>query len=240
MIIAAKVAEVRWKSAGKDVDQFWDAALVAIVTGIIGARIWHVMTDWHLYANNIITALYIWNGGLSIIGALAGGLLGIFFAVKRSKGSFTNRELSDAICVGLPFGQAFGRLGNWLNEELYGLPTNLPWKLYISEQNRVGGFEQYSYFHPLFAYEALLMLGLGVLLWQVSKKNASFNIGTGGCTLLYLAAYGWVRFSLEFLRIDKAVIGQTGLGVNQVVMLGLGVVCSIAVVIVQQRLYEKD
>lgn len=218
MIVAAKISENRIKKSLSDTDHFWDSVVWIIICGLLGARIWHVVTDWHLYQQNIVASLYVWQGGLSILGALAGGIVGIVVAIKMTAGQIKLLQLSDSLAVGVPFGQVIGRLGNWLNQELYGLPTNLPWKMYIGPENRLSGYKDEQYYHPLFAYELIAMAMFGCLLWMLTEKTKLFQIGSGVPTLVYFAFYGWLRFFLEFLRLDKALLNQSHWGINQVIM----------------------
>lgn len=186
-----------------------------IISALIGARVWHVATQWDLYSNSIVSIFFIWQGGLSIFGALLGGLIGVIVASKVH--NFTRGEIlrfADAIAIAMPLSQATGRLANWVNEELYGPPTDLPWKIYISEQNRLNGFENQEYFHPLFLYEAIGSLFLGLLLFFLERKS-HFKLGQGKILLLYLFGYGVLRFFLDFIRIDKTMISNTNLGLNQ-------------------------
>lgn len=230
MVVAAQISEKIYSKTPTQKLMFWDAAVWIIVSGIIGARIWHVCTDWHLYQNNLIGILLVWRGGLSILGALIGGVIGIFVVTRASLGRLKFFQLSDALVIGVSFGQAIGRLGNWINQELYGRPTQLPWKIHIDESYRLPGFENQAYYHPLFAYELIAMIIVGSLLWKLSEKNRLYRIGTGMATYTYLALYGWLRFFLEFLRLDKAVNEQTGLGINQVIV-GLVAICASAIVL---------
>jgi phosphatidylglycerol:prolipoprotein diacylglycerol transferase len=185
------------------------------------------MTDWHLYVLNPVEALYVWNGGLSMLGALLGVFVGALIAVNQSKGNIRLLEFTDSLAIGIPFGQAIGRLGNWINQELYGAPTNVPWKLFIDPAHRLTGYEKVEYYHPLFAYELLCMVIVGAVLWYFSKKYSFFTLGSGMVSLLYLATYGWIRFFLEFLRVDKIVLGNTLFGVNQLVMLFVAIVATV-------------
>lgn len=218
IILTLKIAEQNIANIKEKKDFFWDASVFLLLGSIVGARVWHVITDWSLYKDSPIEALYLWQGGLSIVGALLGLFFTAFLITKRPTSKLTFFEVSDAIAIGLPFGQALGRLGNWVNQELYGLPTDLPWKLYIDENNRLAGYEHLGFYHPLFAYEAISLVIIGAGLW-FKAKSTTFRVGSGIITLLYLAAYGWIRFFLEFLRIDKAVFTSTFFGVNQVIML---------------------
>lgn len=203
-------------------------SLLAIVflCGLIGARLYHVVTDWHLYANNITEVFFIWRGGLGIFGAIAGGLLGLFIWRRTTASKWTLFELIDAAAISLPFAQAIGRWGNFLNQELYGLPTNLPWAITIDLQHRFPGYESVERYHPLFFYEFLsnLAIGLGLyFLWRMGRRTRQvgfLQLGSGIFAGLYSLWYGTIRFTLEFLRIETAA-GLLGISIAQWVSLGL-------------------
>lgn len=207
-------------------DLFWQLLTSGLIAGLVGSRLWHVLTDFHLYQNNLISSLYIWNGGLSIIGGILGGLVGIFgYSFYFKKVSLKNIAIFLDLCIfGLPFAQALGRLGNWVNYELYGLPTNLPWKIFIPLEFRAAGFEKFSYFHPLFAYEAIAMILFGGVVWWLdrSPKNP-LKIGSNTVLFSYLVYYAGIRFLLDFIRIGTPTLGVTGLGFNQVILVVVGV-----------------
>ncbi|MDA1079794.1 MAG: prolipoprotein diacylglyceryl transferase, partial [bacterium] len=198
VLVVYFLVEKRAKKLGISSDQFSQLATTVLLAGFVGARLWHVITDWQLYSFDPVTSLYVWRGGLSIFGGIAGGALGLWWAWRRLavlKMRFL--QLSDAILLVLPIGQAIGRLGNWVNQELYGLPTSLPWGLYITPEKRLPGFEQFSSFHPLFAYEALALLVFVLVVWQLERlKPGTWKIGTGRVTFTYLLFYCTLRFLL--------------------------------------------
>lgn len=177
------------------------ASIFVIIFGIIGARIYHLVTDWHLYADKPwIEWFEIWNGGLGVIGALMGGGLALLFYLKQVNKEGLLLAVLDALALSIPLGQAIGRWGNYVNQELYGVPTDLPWAIRI---DAVPGVR----FHPLFLYESLLMvLFAGVIGVLYVRKQKVVNFGSGTLFLIYLIYYGVVRFILEFLRIDSARI----------------------------------
>lgn len=133
-------------------------SLVTLVAGILGARLYHVIDSWFLYQADPLSAFFIWQGGLSIIGGILGGLVGSYLYFRLSQQAELLLIWLDIVALNLPLSQAIGRWGNYINQELYGLPTNLPWGILIKPENRLVGFEQFSHFQPLFAYESLLML----------------------------------------------------------------------------------
>lgn len=205
--------------------RFWWLIVGTILGGILAARAWHVVTDWHLYAHQPMEALHIWQGGLSILGAIAGGLLTCWLLLRLLKITAPFPLLADLVVFGLPVSQAIGRLGNYLNQELYGLPAQgLPWSISIDEAHRLPEYVQFSRFHPLFAYEGLMLLGIAWWLYQRAKTEPQ-RVGTGFFVTWYLLAYSWIRFWLDFLRPDKTEFMSTGLGVNQLVLMGCMMLC---------------
>lgn len=197
-----------------------------ITIGFIFARLWHGITDWSLYVQNPAALLFVWNGGLSIIGGIIGGglaTMAILFTQKKrtslGRKSLTLFVVTDLLVHALPVSQAIGRVGNFVNQELYGLPTNLPWGIYIDPEHRLPSVTVQNYFHPLFMYEIILNLAIAVILWR--KKWA---IGTGQATAFYLVFYGIGRLLLDFLRIDRGDLVWFSFSLNQyaLLMLALG------------------
>jgi len=201
IVVGMMMSTRRWQARGGTADSLEAVVIVAIPFGIIGARIYHVITDYQLYfgpGRDPLNALKIWNGGLGIWGAVALGALGAYLVARRRKIRFP--ALLDALAPGLVVAQAIGRLGNWFNQELFGRPTDLPWGLEISPANRPTGFEQYATFHPTFLYELLWNLGVAaVLLWA----DRRFRLGHGKVFALYVVLYTAGRFWIEALRIDQ-------------------------------------
>ncbi|HEY9077606.1 MAG TPA: prolipoprotein diacylglyceryl transferase [Anaerolineaceae bacterium] len=221
VLAATFVAQYRAKKAGDNGDTAWDMLTWALIGGIIGARLWHILTPppsmgitFVYYLTHPLDAIAIWKGGLGIVGAVAGGALGVYLYCRKYKVSFL--KWADYIAPGLALAQAIGRWGNFVNQELYGLPTNLPWKLYIDPEYRKAGFENVEYFHPLFLYESIWnLLVMGLLLW-LGKRFRSW-LKAGDLLLVYLMAYPLGRFLLEFIRIDASEVA--GLNINQALML---------------------
>jgi len=197
-------------------------ALLLISGGaLVGARIYHLWTDWELYASlPWVTWVEVWNGGLGIYGALLGGLAGL--AVWKRWWGTTDLSwlfLLDAAAFGVPLGQAIGRWGNYANKELFGLPSNLPWAIAIPAHLRPIEYLTATTFHPLFLYESIGLLFVGgffLLLWR--KYATIFPFGTGWYCGSYLFAYGSIRFCLELLRVESAA-GWLGLSIAQWVSL---------------------
>ncbi len=192
------------------------------VGGWLGARLWHVftpplssiqlgLTTTH-YLSNPLDILAFWVGGFGIPGAIIGGLLSLWFAARKEGLSLW--ELADVLAPGVLLAQSIGRLGNYFNQELYGLPTDLPWAIFIQPEHRLSGFELIEFYHPLFAYEVLLtFIGVIVLLW-LARGTFADQLKTGDLFLVYLAYYSLVRFLLEVLRLDVALVNNVN--ANQV------------------------
>lgn len=185
-------------------DFFW----WLLISGVIGARVYHVIDLWDYYWQNPEKILAIWQGGMGIWGAIIGGLVGlkIFFLFKKKQQLAKTSVIQflaivDVLAFALPIGQLIGRLGNYFNQELYGLPTNLPWGIYINLENRLPGFVGFDYFHPLFAYEAILSLITFICLLLLLKFSLNRVVRPGIFFFSYLGLYGFSRFGLEFLRI---------------------------------------
>ena len=213
--------EVIRKSMDREILQ--DGLLWVVLGGIIGARIWFVLTPppsyvelgftARYYLTHPLDALNVPGGGLSIAGAVAGGGLATYFFVRRRKQIF--RRWADAIVPGVALGQAIGRWGNFLNQEIYGFPTDLPWGIFIDLEHRLPNYEVYERFHPLFLYESLLNLFNALLLLWVARRYGDY-VKDGDIFLLYLITYPIIRILMDFLRIDAAVVG--GININQALM----------------------
>ncbi len=208
------------KKRGYDPEIVWDLFIYLLIGGIIGARVWHILTpspstgitaDWYL--SHPLDALAVWKGGLGIPGAIIGGLIALFFYSRRTGIDFA--EWTDIGAPSLALGQAIGRWGNFVNQELYGAPTNLPWKIFIDPVHRLSGYLDVEYYHPLFLYESLWnLMNLFLLLW-ISRKFAD-SLKNGDIFLVYLIVYPVGRFLLDFLRLDASMVG--GININQTIM----------------------
>lgn len=220
---------------GLEADIVWDLLIWLIIGGIIGARLWHVFTpspsliaegvDTRYYLTHPLDLLNVRRGGLGIPGAVIGGALALVFFARRHNLNFF--EWTDIAAPGLALGQAIGRWGNYFNQELYGAPTNLPWKLYIDPQHRLSGFADQQYYHPLFLYESLWNLAnMGLLIWLT--RRYSDRLKTGDVFLVYLVVYPVGRFLLEFLRLDSSQLG--GVNANQTFMAVVAVLAVLALI----------
>lgn len=187
---------------GLNPDLIWNMLWWVMIPAIAGARLYHVADRWgDIYALDPVSSLYIWNGGLGIFGGLLGGILGlwIYYKLRLTSYQLPITNYLDIAFFGLPSGQAVGRLGNWFNQEVYGLPTSLPWGIYINPENRLPQYANNSIFHPLFAYEALWNL-LGFALMLISEKFNRLPLIRRSFAGFYLIWYGVGRFVLDFLR----------------------------------------
>ena len=189
-----------------DKELIFDLAFWLIITGLIGARIYDIFLQLPFYIENPIQTLQVWKGGLAIHGGIIAGLITIYFFGKNKKINFF--KLTALIVPGLALGQAIGRFGNYFNQELYGLPTNLPWGIPIDFINRPLEFINETHFHPTFLYESLGNLIIFIILICIYKftfirKRFSSHFLVWS-TALYMILYSILRFSLEYLRIDQA------------------------------------
>lgn len=198
-----------------------DVAIVAVPAGVIGGRIYHVLTSPELYFGrdaHVLDALKIWKGGLGIWGAIALGTLAAYLAYKRIGRNRTLPPFSTfagALAPGLALAQAIGRWGNWFNGELFGKPLDAPWALSIPLGLRPVGYEEFETFHPTFLYESLWCIVIALILIYVAPK-----LSGGAIFSLYVAGYSAGRFFIEGLRIDQAhTFGA--LRLNQYVSLAL-------------------
>jgi prolipoprotein diacylglyceryl transferase len=220
----------RWTRRGGDWDLVFRVAMWGVAGGVIGARLYHVVTSWSEVPDPKWQGVFeIWRGGLGIWGGILGGVLAGAIVVHRSGNSIY--RFMDAVAPGLLLAQAIGRWGNYFNQELFGKPTNLPWGLEIDVQNRPQQYVSSTTFHPMFLYESLwCLLGVGVLL-LVDRR---FRIRPPGLFALYVAWYTAFRTYEETLRIDPSheYYGQR---LNFWVSIGVFVLAVIAFVWAQRR-----
>lgn len=190
------------KRVGVKPDRVTDLALVATVAALLGARLVHVLNDWAYYHNHRLEIFQVWHGGLAFHGVLLGGLVALWLYSRRQK--LAPLLLLDIVFPALALGQVIGRWGNWVNQELYGRPTSVPWALAIAPEHRVAEYETFTTFHPLFLYEsvgnALILLGL-LYLWR--RPGARI----GDVAAAYLLLSPALRFGLDFLRLHQPMIG---------------------------------
>ncbi|WP_156723972.1 prolipoprotein diacylglyceryl transferase [Streptomyces apocyni] len=200
----------RWVARGGQVGTVADIAVWAVPFGLVGGRLYHVITDYELYfseGRNWVDAFKIWEGGLGIWGAIALGALGAWIGCRRR--GIPLPAYADAIAPGIAIAQALGRWGNWFNQELYGRATDLPWALEItrSDGGRVPGT-----YHPTFLYESLWCIGVALLVIWADRR---FKLGHGRAFALYVAAYCAGRGWIEYMRVDDVQMNDVlGLRLN--------------------------
>ncbi|WP_262705092.1 MULTISPECIES: prolipoprotein diacylglyceryl transferase [Streptomyces] len=202
IFVAVWLTRTRWAARGRDRHEVDDIAIWAVPFGIVGGRLYHVITSPDAYfgeGGDPWKALRLWEGGLGIWGAVALGALGAWIGCRRRGISLL--DFADAVAPGLALAQAIGRWGNWFNQELYGRPTTLPWGLKIAPANRPGSSPGIATYHPTFLYESLWNIGVALLLLWVGRRFATKQ---GQTFALYAAAYTVGRFWIEYLRIDEA------------------------------------
>ena len=208
IIVSIWLAERRWIARGGRPGDISDLAVWGVPFGLIGGRLYHVLTDHALYfgeGRHPVEALYVWRGGLGIWGAIALGALGIVIGARRK--GIRLLPVLDAIAPTVLVAQAIGRWGNWFNQELFGKPTDLPWALEIDPENRPAGYFQAATFHPTFLYEFVWNLGaFGFVVWA----DRRFRLGHGRVAALYVMAYTLGRGWIEMLRIDDVELKNVG------------------------------
>ena len=198
----------------------------AVPAGVIGARLYHVATEWDRFSDDLGSILKVWKGGLGIPGGvLLGTIVAVVVARKRN---IDIGPMLWAAAPAVPVAQAIGRLGNWWNQELFGRPTTLPWALKIDAENMPDGYAPGTLFHPTFLYEATWNLALAGVLIIVGRRM--MHSRPGRLMALYVGGYGLGRFWVEGLRIDPAKSGG-GLRLNQWVAIAMMAGCLIYLVI---------
>jgi len=201
------IGRKRYANLGGNPDDVSEVAIWAVPFGIIGGRIYHVITSPAQYfgANgNPVDALKIWEGGLGIWGAISLGAVGAYLYFRTHKTTLNFRQLLDSLAPGVVVAQAIGRVGNYFNQEVFGKPTELPWGLEIDSVNRPAGFESYATFHPTFLYELLWCLVVAVLLIKLPGFLKQITSKQGDIFALYILGYTLGRVWIESLRIDEA------------------------------------
>jgi prolipoprotein diacylglyceryl transferase len=206
IVAAVIIGNKRYVAKGGAAGLVGDVAIFAVPSGIIGGRLYHVITTPEKYfgANgNPIEALYIWQGGLGIWGAISLGALGAFLAYRKNpkRGELSFASFADAIAPGLLVAQGIGRFGNWFNKELFGRPLDAPWALEIPIRYRPIGYSKFETFHPTFLYEAIWCFAAAALLVLIGKRKA---LVAGSLFALYVAIYSLGRGVIETLRIDES------------------------------------
>ncbi len=199
IVVATTVADRRWRARGGDKETVGDIAFVLVLSGAIGARLYHVLTDYEAYVEDPAKIFKVWEGGLSIWGAVLGGAFGLYLITRKRH--LPSLAMADTFAPTILLAQAIGRWGNYANQELFGRPLDAPWALEISIQHRPNGYLQYETFHPTFLYESLWCLFIfGIIVFF--ERRQQWKIGQ--TTWAYVALYTLGRFLFENLRIDDA------------------------------------
>ncbi|AAD35251.1 diacylglyceryl transferase [Thermotoga maritima MSB8] len=203
-LISYFVARKRAKNEGINLEEFDELIFYGVIAGIVGARLYYVLFNLKYY-RSLWDALKIWEGGLAIHGAVIGALLTGFLYVRLKKPSFTFLQATDLFTSVLPLGQAIGRWGNFFNYEAFGVPTNLPWKMFVPEPYRPVVYKDYSFFHPTFLYESIWDL---LVFFMLSVYFKRYRKRHGEVTCLYFVLYSLGRIVIERLRVDSLMIGN--------------------------------
>jgi len=243
VMLGAVYASWRAKRDGENPDHIWNALTIAIILAIIGARIYHVFSEpeggavgWSYYREHPIEIFYIWHGGLGIYGAIIGGIVGVVLYARQAR--IRPLQWLDYGAPGLALGQALGRWGNFINQELYGPPTNSSWGLIIEPQYRIAPYNDLTayppetLFHPTFLYESLWCLLLFITLALIAHKLKGWLL-EGDILLGYLIGYPLGRFFIEYLRPDAWTIGP--LAAAQLFAI-IGVIGGIALLVVRHTI----
>lgn len=211
------LAKKRAVKFGIDSKQADDVIFYLILGGFAGSRFYHVLTSLSFYQDHPAQIFYVWHGGLSIYGAVFGGILGLYLYSKLSIINSKLLILLNWLTPSLIVGQIIGRFGNFFNYELYGYPTNLPWKMFVPEKFRSMEFMSFEFFHPIFLYEQIGNLILLLVLFKLEKFQTRDR--NAYLFLHYILWYNLLRFGLEFLRIDSPMLN--GFRVNAGLSLSL-------------------
>ena len=217
IMLGALAAAFLAKRAGENPDYIWDMLLMVVVLAVIGARVYHVFSrpaggliGWDYYKEHPLEALYIWQGGLAVYGAVIGGAIGVLIYTRMRR--LKPLQWLDFAAPGMAIGQAIGRWGNFINRELYGPPTTLPWGVLIPPANRIMPYTNLALyppdtlFHPTFLYESLAALALFLVLFLLGVKRYE-KLHSGDLLVGYLIGYAVIRFFTEMLRPDAWTIG---------------------------------
>jgi len=243
-LAAIWMSQRRWAARGGNPEEISRIALWAIPAGLIGSRMYHVITDWRSFqTGGWLEAFAIWKGGLGIPGGMAAGVLVGLWMVRRQ--GMNRGETLAAVVPSLPLAQAIGRFGNWFNQELFGSPTDLPWGLEIDDAHRPFGYQGAETFHPTFLYEAvwnLLLCGLLVILDRRRSSRSGPALLTdprrvdrpGSLLAVYVLGYGLGRLWIEAVRIDSASL-VLGVRVNIWMSLALIVVSALFLLVTRGR-----
>lgn len=225
MIAGIFLAQKIGQRYGINKDNIFDLGVYLVLFGLIGARIYDVLIEWHFFKDNFFSIFRIWEGGLSIHGGIIGGLIAGYFYTKKHNINYL--LMADVVALSLALGQAIGRWGNYFNQELYGGPTDLPWGIPINTfYENYYLYKDFTYFHPAFLYESILNFFNFLFILYLHKKRLHIIkesnetdwvhkeenavklkiLSNGNIFLFYLLNYSVIRFVMEFIRIDETAI----------------------------------
>lgn len=228
LFVVSKIRKYYYSDISQDF--ILDLSFYLIIAGVIGARLYYVLLDSKYYIKNPIEIFEVWHGGLSIHGAIIATIIVGAIYIKKNKQKFF--KIADLFIYGLVIGQSIGRWGNFFNSEAFGIPTNLPWKLFIPVAKRPLGFYNISYFHPTFLYESLANLIIFFILFFVVRKLAK---GKDGIVFFsYLIMYSIARFLIESLRIDS-ILNIKNIPIAQLVSIILILTGVIGILIITKK-----
>jgi prolipoprotein diacylglyceryl transferase len=199
VLAAVWLSNRRWSEKGGSADDITTLATWGVPCGIIGARLYHVVTDFEIYRHDPVRMFAIWDGGLGIWGGIAGGVAAGAWVARRR--GLPILVLMDVVAPALVLAQAIGRWGNYFNQELFGRPSTLPWALKIAPDHRPAQFLRFNTFHPTFLYESIWDLLTCATLLVVGRR---LSLRPGRLFLLYVSLYTFGRFFIERLRVDYA------------------------------------
>ena len=215
------------RQRGLDANLISDLLPILVLAAVIGARSYYVAFEWNSYQRSWLEAFAIWKGGIAIHGALLGGSLAVILFCRWRRVSFWN--VLDVLVPSVVLGQAIGRWGNFFNSEAFGVPTDLPWKLFIPYGNRPKVFVDSEFFHPTFLYESLWNIGVFAVLIVLFRlgRQGKIPLPPGALSCIYLLSYSLGRIWIEGLRIDPLCLGgqppfcDGGLRIAQLMSLSL-------------------
>jgi prolipoprotein diacylglyceryl transferase len=228
VVLAVVVGNRRFIARGGQPGAVADVATIAVPFGLVGARIYHVVTTPSPYLHDPVRALYVWQGGLGIPGGILGGVLAGWVVCRRR--GIRPGAFADAIAPGVAFAQAVGRFGNYFNQELFGRPTTLPWGLEIDPAHRPAKYADVATFHPTFLYESIWDVVVGVVVIWADRR---FRLSGGRAFALYLGLYAIGRSFVEALRVDEAE-HFLGIRLNDFVM-GVVLAGAVAFLVARRR-----
>jgi phosphatidylglycerol:prolipoprotein diacylglycerol transferase len=228
-------------------DHVWNGIGWALVLGVIGARLYHVLTPSPSmaavgihspldYFRNPYQLINLRNGGLGIYGGIAGGALGLLIYTRRNR--LPTIAWTDLASIGMALGQVFGRWGNYFNQELYGRPTNLPWAVIIDPRYRLPEFSEFSRFHPAFLYESLWSLFTFIVLLTLARRYSQ-KLLTGDLVALYLVFYALGRTLLETVRLDSRMVNLGGLQLPLAVATLVSILVALAMIVWRMAAHRR-